>query len=175
MSLVYLNERLKGWGFLCDGIRKEERDWNVLIGIVCRIFILHSNCHGRVSTERVDQLINSIILMFPWSQVDKEAADARGAEGNAMGGGAGARGTERIAKGAADARIAERNESGVEHAHRLGEGSMEIGQETNLHRDGGEHASKPSASVEVSALLHNRSLFLNWVWGQNSMAGSIAK
>jgi hypothetical protein len=130
--------------------------------MVCRIFILHSNCHGRVSTERVDQLINSIILMFPWSQVDKEAADARGAEGMRWGGAA-ARGAEGIAKGAADARVAERNESGVEQARGLGEGSMEIGLETNLHRDGGEHASKPSASVEVSALLHNRSLFLNWV------------
>jgi hypothetical protein len=110
----------------------------------------------------VDQLINSIILMFPWSQVDKEVADARGAEGNVMGG-AGARGAEGIAKGAADARVAERNEYGVENSRGLGEGSMEIGHETNLHRDGGEHASKPSASVEVSALLHNRSLFLNWV------------
>jgi hypothetical protein len=98
----------------------------------------------------------------PWSQVDKESADARGAEGNAMGG-AGARGAEGIAKGAADARVAERNESGVEQARGLGEGSMEIGLETNLHRDGGEHASKPLASMEVSALLHNRSLFLNWV------------
>jgi hypothetical protein len=72
---------------LCDGIRKEERGWNVLSGMVCRIFILHSNCHGRVSPERVDQLRNSIILLFLWSQVDKEAVDARGAEGNAMGGG----------------------------------------------------------------------------------------
>jgi hypothetical protein len=129
--------------------------------MVCRIFIFHSNCHGRVSTERVDQLINFIILMFPWSQVDKGAIDARGVEGNVMGG-PGARGTEGIAKEAADARVAERNESGVEHARGLGEGSMEIGHETNLHRDGSEHASKPSVSVEVSALLHNRSLFLNW-------------
>jgi hypothetical protein len=72
---------------LCDGIRKEERGWNVLSGMVCRICIFHSNCHGRVSPERVDQLINSIILLFPWSQVDKEAADARSVEGNAMGGG----------------------------------------------------------------------------------------
>jgi hypothetical protein len=54
--------------------------------MVCRIFIFHSNCHGRVSTERVDQLINSIILMLLWSQVDKDVADARGVEGNGMGG-----------------------------------------------------------------------------------------
>jgi hypothetical protein len=74
----------------------------------------------------VDQLINSIIFMFPWSQVDKEAADSRGAEGNAMGGTT-ARGTAGIVKGAADVRVAERNEFGVEHARRLGEGSMEIG------------------------------------------------
>jgi hypothetical protein len=66
-------------------------------------------------------------------------------------------------KGAADVRVVERNEIGVEHARGLGEGSKEIGQETNLHRDGGKHASKPSTSVEVSALLHNLSLFLNWV------------
>jgi hypothetical protein len=75
----------------------------------------------------------------------------------------GAAGAEGSAKGAADARVVERNEIGVEHAHGLGEGSMEIGQETNLHRDGGEHASKPSELVEVSALLHNLSLFLNWI------------
>jgi hypothetical protein len=98
---------------LCDGIRKEERGWNVLSGMVCRIFILHSNCHGRVSPERVDQLRNSIILLFLWSQVDKEAVDARGAEG--------------IAKGVANARVVERNEIGAEHARGLGKGSMEIG------------------------------------------------
>jgi hypothetical protein len=73
------------------------------------------------------------------------------------------RGAGGIAKGAADARVAEGNESRPEHARALGEGNMEIGQETNLHKDGGEHASKHSASVEVSAPLHNRSLFLNWV------------
>jgi hypothetical protein len=95
---------------LCDSIRKEERGWNVLSGMVFSIFILHSNCHSRVSPERVDQLRNSIILLFPWSQVDDEAADARGAEGNAMGGGAGARGAEGIAMEATDARVAERNE-----------------------------------------------------------------
>jgi hypothetical protein len=38
-----------------------------------------------------------------------------------------ARGTEGIAKGAAHARVVERNEIGVEHARGLGEGSMEIG------------------------------------------------
>jgi hypothetical protein len=60
------------------------------------------------------------------------------------GGGAGAGGAEGIAMGAADARIAERNEIGMEHARGLGNGSMEIGEETNLHKDGGEHTSKLS-------------------------------
>jgi hypothetical protein len=97
----------------------------------------------------VDQLRISFILLFPWSQVDEEAADTRGAEG--------------IAMGAVDARVAEGNAIGGELARGIGNGSMEIREETNLHEDGRKHASKPSASVEVSALLHNRSMFLNWV------------
>jgi hypothetical protein len=97
----------------------------------------------------VDQLRISFILLFPWSRVDEEAGDAGGAEGNVM--------------GATDARIAEGNAIGGELAHWLGDGSMEIEEEMNLHKDGRKHASKPSVSVEVSALLHNRSMFLNWV------------
>jgi hypothetical protein len=110
----------------------------------------------------VDQLRISFILLFPWSQVDEEAVDARGTEGNAMGG-AGARGAKGIAMGVADARVAEGNAIREELACGIGDGSVEIGEETNLHKDGREHASKPSTSVEVSALLHNCSMFLNWV------------
>jgi hypothetical protein len=52
---------------------------------------------------------------------------------------------------------------GGELARGLGDGNMQIGEESNLHKDGHEYASISSALVEVSALLHNRYMFLNWV------------
>ena len=110
----------------------------------------------------MDQLRNSIILLFPWSQVEKEATDARDTEGNARGG-VGARGVEGIAMWAADAGVVERNKIGVESGRGPREGSTETRQETNLNKVGGQHIHKSLALMEVSALLHNLSMFLNWI------------
>jgi hypothetical protein len=70
-------------------------------------------------------------------------------EGNAIGG--------------TDARGAEGNAIGGELASGLGNGNMQNGEESTLHKGGREHTSISSASVEVSALLPNRYMILYWV------------
>ena len=54
----------------------------------------------------------------------------------------------------ADARFAECNEIRVERGCGFGEGCTDTGQETNLNNSSSQCARKPSASAEISAVLH---------------------